>query len=286
MATYWGTMHHFVGKHSALGGVNPPSSQSPHKVLCADLDSPPAGLCGTLPGSVCSLCADPTVSVQGLVAAGRVSSTDQAACLATRALIKPEIVVAASEGTSTVLLRSDAMGVFIDHSCDLNLPFADGTPFPGCVPGTNTPGRQDQEVEAADMDGDGDLDLVLISRRGRPNTLLFNNGSGVFTNVTGDHWTLAVDDTRSLEVADVDNDGDTDVLIARGDPNLMNPGQNTIYLNNGAGFLSEYAASGLGSKVDLTTAARFADVDFDGDQDIVIVRFGLPDRLLLNNTVP
>jgi hypothetical protein len=262
------------------------SSQSPHKVLCVDVDPPPANRCQGLPNDTCTLCADPRLSIPGLVSAGRVTSDDRATCLAVRALVKPEIIVAGAEGASTKLLRRDSTGVFRDKSCDLNLPYADGTPLSNCVVGVNVPGRQDQDVEVADFDGDGDMDLILVSRRGRPNTLLFNNGNGVFTNVTATKWNMLVDDTRDVEVTDVNNDGKPDAIIFRGDPNLMNPGQNTLYLNDGTGKLTEYVASGLGAKVDLTTAARIADLDGDGDQDLVLVRFGKSDKVFFNNTIP
>lgn len=264
---------------------NPMRGQSPHNVLCLEVDAAPANLCQGLGADICSLCANPELSVGGLIAAGRVASADGAACLSVRALVKPELVIANSEGSNTTLLRRNAAGTFEDHTCDLNLPHADGSPST-CVPGVVTPGRQDQDVAAADFNGDGAVDLAFISRRGNPNTLLFNNGSGVFTNVTASNWSLDLDDARGIEVADVDSDGDRDILVVRGDPNLMNPGENTLYLNDGSGKFTVYVASGLGSKVDMTTAARFADLDYDGDADIVTARYGKNDRVFINTTIP
>jgi|GEM_PF-3472399 len=271
---------------SATTLPNPLAAQSPHKALCVDLDKPAANQCQGLPADVCALCANPRLSVKGLVAAGRVNATQNATCLAVRGTVQPELVIASAEGSGTVLLRRNAGGAFDDRSCDLGLPRLDGTPMPSCQVGVSVPGRQDHDVQAADFDGDGALDLIFVSRRGGPNTLVFNNGSGVFTNVTSSHWTLALNDARDVKVADVNLDGAPDVLVTRGDPNLMNPGPNVLYLNNGSGFLTEFAASGLGSHADLTSAAGFADLDGDGDPDLVLVRYGEADRVLLNNTHP
>jgi len=254
------------------------------KALCVDLDLPPANLCQGLGATTCAACASPKLSIPGLVASGRVASTDATACYATRALVRPELVMPSAEGGATVLMRMDGTGRYQDVSCDLNLPLLDGTPNTNCAAGVR-PRRQDHDVEAADIDGDGTLDLVLVARRGNRNTLLTNDGSGVFTDSTATGWTTVVNDAREVEVGDVDGDGDHDVVVLRGDPNLMGPGQNAFYRNE-AGFLTEDLDSGLGARFGITTDADLADYDLDGDLDLILGRYGEPHQLLRSNRVP
>lgn len=262
----------------------PELSTSVHKVLCADLDMPAANLCQGLDQAPCKLCADPKVSVYGAIAAGDIPVEQESTCYAVRAQVIPELVLVNAEGARTLLLRQDGARVFQDVSCDLNLRNLDET-IPDCAGGVR-PGRQDHDVETADFNNDGAPDLVMISRRGYRNTLLFNNGAGVFTDVTASNWTTMKNDAREVEVGDVNQDGYQDIVVLRGDPNLMNPGQNTLYLNNGAGHFSEELASGLGTRFAVTTDAELMDIDGDNDPDLLLGRYGEPNQLLENTTVP
>ena len=67
-----------------------------------------------------------------------------------------------------------------------------------------------------DIDGDGDLDL-LGANGGSGNTeiLLKNDGTGVFTNVSGQISPNPNQDDNDSKFFDWDNDGDLDLLIAR-----------------------------------------------------------------------
>ena len=88
------------------------------------------------------------------------------------------------------------------------------------VSGTSITGLAVASIKFEDIDNDNDLDLFLtgsknasISSKSQvPNTKIYtNNGSGVFTLLTG----LPFDDFAqgSISIADIDNDGDKDVLF-------------------------------------------------------------------------
>jgi hypothetical protein len=71
--------------------------------------------------------------------------------------------------------------------------------------------------------------------------------------------------TASTSLADVDGDGDIDILFAEG---RHWPQQNRIFLNNGEGIFN--TVRHLGNELTTSYAARTADFDGDGDLDIVV----------------
>ena len=119
-----------------------------------------------------------------------------------------------------------------------------------------------RSVFAADMDNDGDMDIVSASQS--DNTIAWyenNNGDGsswsaenIATNASG---------AKNVFVADMDNDGDLDIVSA-------SSGDNTI-----AWYENDGAADPSWSAVDIATSANgaysvfVADMDNDGDMDIV-----------------
>jgi FG-GAP-like repeat len=131
-----------------------------------------------------------------------------------------------------------------------------------------------------DLDGDGAPDL-LIGNVGIKRVLM-NDGHGRFRDETKSRWPQTGESrTQDLELADVDGDGDEDVVVA-------NEGQNQLYLND-HGRLVDVTASSLPARNDESREIRAADVDRDGDLDLLVanVRFGMQespqDYLLLND---
>lgn len=160
------------------------------------------------------------------------------------------------------------------------------------------------DVDLADIDGDGDLDMFVVDGSGSvtpfPNKVFANDGHGNFTDVTATALPPGPPaNSTEVEFADIDGDGDLDAVVS-------NLGGNQLLVNDGAGHFSD-ASANLAQAVppgppgfsvpfppffiEISAEARFADVDGDGDPDILIANenplpFGPPgdfNRLLLND---
>ena len=115
-----------------------------------------------------------------------------------------------------------------------------------------------------DLDGDGDLDLLANHRVGgsfydeRTDAYL-NDGAGAFApRATG----LARVGYDRFDLADVDGDGDLDLLTVGGqDPEL--------HLNDGTGAFGAPPANPFRLEYSRYRYAEFADLDGDGDADVI-----------------
>ena len=95
----------------------------------------------------------------------------------------------------------------------------------------------------ADVDGDDDLDLFVANGRQQQDRLYFNDGHGVFTDVTARNLPARLDSSTDVVFADFDEDGDLDAYVANAGPSLNDPdrphalaGERDAYLeNNGRG---------------------------------------------------
>ncbi len=92
--------------------------------------------------------------------------------------------------------------------------------------------------------------------------------------------------SEQVDIADIDGDGDLDVLFANGrgfsGPQLEEP--NRLYVNDGAGFFADETDDRMAGVTGHTRDVEFGDVDDDGDLDCLIVNaFATQSRLLINN---
>lgn len=156
----------------------------------------------------------------------------------------------------------------------------------------------------ADFDGDGNLDLFIGALAGDPSILLRQNNDGTFTDITASSGMDAMDayNTISAAAGDYDGDGDLDLILAHwGTPRDADaPGDTqNLWRNDSAGgtisftSVSQSAAiSGalelrlngvLGEDHDYTFAPGFADIDNDGDLDLLMATDFMGSQVFSNN---
>ncbi|MFD1553815.1 hypothetical protein DNU06_09495 [Putridiphycobacter roseus] len=136
------------------------------------------------------------------------------------------------------------------------------------VSGTNFTAVRYGSIAFADVDGDNDLDVVI---NGDPpssamSTKLYtNDGTGIFSEVTGTPFTGLFD--GKVAFADIDNDADQDLIIS-GSPISFGSGVTELYTNNGSGVFTLNTNSAL---ADVSSSEiAFVDLDNDLDQDLII----------------
>ena len=110
----------------------------------------------------------------------------------------------------------------------------------------------------------------MITNRGRPNEICLNDGEGNFDNTLS--FGSVDDSTIDVETADMDADGDLDLILANRDFQ-----QNYVYLNNGALDFSVRLPFGTGS--DNTRSVAVSDINSDGILDIILANIDEPNRI-------
>ncbi len=124
----------------------------------------------------------------------------------------------------------------------------------------------------ADFDGDGHIDLAHALADGSV-TVLFNRGDGTYDDTAPQIYQVAPS-LRAFIAADLDGDGDHDLIATRAGAFPVGKGVVSVLLNNGAGIFTEPALEFdvLGTSVanqQLTPLAlTVSDLDGDGDPDL------------------
>lgn len=145
----------------------------------------------------------------------------------------------------------------------------------------------------ADYDGDGDLDLFVGSVENTPLRLFNNLGDGTFseTTVSAGLGSIARENSVGMAFGDYDQDADLDLFIAHWTftPDEL-PEGSTLHLwrNNGDGTFSDVSdeslitANIIETPFDYTFAPTFADIDDDGDLDLLVAADAGTSQVLVN----
>ncbi|MDA0661030.1 MAG: FG-GAP-like repeat-containing protein, partial [Planctomycetota bacterium] len=133
------------------------------------------------------------------------------------------------------------------------------------------------DVELEDLDGDHDLDAFITSVHSNAiwfSTVWLNNGSGVFTD-SGQR--LGGADARTVQLADLEGDGDLDAFVA----NVLSDLANRVWVNDGN---ANFTDSGLRLGNSHTQTLAVGDLNGDGTVDLFEANVNdEPNRVYFNN---
>ncbi len=148
-----------------------------------------------------------------------------------------------------------------------------------------------QDLTVADIDNDGDIDVLVGNEDA--NRILVNDGKGFFEDQSSDRlaYRTSPEETREVDVADIDGDGDLDILYGNVQAFVENAvRQNRLLRNDGKGFFSDITDTHLPNDDNRCFGVAFLDIDSDGDADIMTgntngARFGglTPFSIYLND---
>jgi len=118
------------------------------------------------------------------------------------------------------------------------------------------------DVEAVDIDGDGDMDVVGAVYDGDL-VAVWINTDGAGTSWTQQTISSSANGARSVQAADFDNDGDYDIVGA------LYWSNDVIWWENTNGLGTSWSATTVDADFSGAASVYSADVDGDGDEDIV-----------------
>ncbi len=121
-------------------------------------------------------------------------------------------------------------------------------------------------IDGADLDGDGDLDLVAASR-GDDTIAWFESDGQSPPGFVERLVSLDADGVESVRAADLDGDGDFDLLAAEA------VGDAVRWYENRGGSPPVFVAHAISTLLDGAVAAVAVDIDADADADVLAATF-------------
>lgn len=125
----------------------------------------------------------------------------------------------------------------------------------------------------ADIDGDGWLDVFVCGGTGVAPRCYHNNGDKTFSDVSAAVMPESAIDVSFALFADIDNDGDPDLLLAQRYTDWLDVGF-SFYENVGGVFVPGVVAPDLARDDTSMGGMTVADFDGDGDLDVVFAHNG------------
>ncbi|MBK8096999.1 MAG: VCBS repeat-containing protein [Planctomycetes bacterium] len=163
--------------------------------------------------------------------------------------------------------RDGDVDVFVRSATAIGLLLNDGTGNFTVAPAIMLPAAAGNAVaEVADLDADGGSDMAVVDNNGLLATWLLRPGGLVDESAT--RLPAGLPTMRLTVIDDVDNDGDRDIVAA----SSQTPVSVLLLRNNGSGVFTADPTAFVGTPAAATSAVA-ADLDGDGDRDVVVDRF-------------
>ena len=193
----------------------------------------------------------------------------------------------ANDGADNLLWRNQGGGRFVNDAL-----------LAGVAVNGNGAAEASMGLAAEDFDGDCDVDLFVTHLATETNTLYVNHGAWFQDATNGARLGATSGPFTGFGTGwfDADNDGDLDLFSANGEVKEIAEQRaagvayplrqrNQLWLNDGAGRYGEHPGGPAFELLEVSRGAAFADLDNDGDTDIVVTNNQGPARLYRNETV-
>ena len=131
-----------------------------------------------------------------------------------------------------------------------------------------------RDVNLANFDSDNDLDLAVAFKTGNE-LRRYRNNNGTFGE--GDVLDNSLEDYQTLSSADLDQDGDTDIVVA----NYDGDGSKLGWLRNNNGNFGNFQE--ISDEFAGSSDVFAGDIDLDGDPDIILTNFESRDIVYFEN---